>query len=78
MAIHKVKEHLFNLHVRDIDGLMRSFVHIGEGVMDFQAVAEALNNVGFSGFLSVEQDKHPGDMGATCRRYLRMMREYLG
>jgi inosose dehydratase len=78
VAIHKVKDHLLNLHVRDIDPLMRKFVHIGEGVMDFRAVADTLNAVGYSGYLSVEQDKHPGDMKATCRRYLRMMREYLG
>lgn len=77
VAIHKVKRHLMNLHVRDIDGLMRSFVHVGEGVMDFRAVAEALKAVGFRGFLSIEQDKYPGDMVATCRRYLAMMREYL-
>lgn len=56
---------------------MRKFVHIGEGVMDFKAVAETLKVVGFTGFLSVEQDKHPGDMEVTCRRYLSMMREYL-
>jgi sugar phosphate isomerase/epimerase len=45
--------------------------------MDFQAIAEAVKATGFRGFLSIEQDKHPGDMKATCRRYLRMMKEYL-
>jgi sugar phosphate isomerase/epimerase len=78
VAIHKVKGHLMNLHMRDIDGLMREFVHIGEGVMDFQAIAEALKATGFQGFLSIEQDKHPGDMKAVCKRYLAMMREFLG
>ena len=66
-----------NVHARDIDGLMRNFVHVGEGVMDFQAIAEALKAVGFRGFLSIEQDKHPGDMKATCRRYLELMKECL-
>jgi inosose dehydratase len=78
VAIHKVKEHLFNVHARDIDGLMRTFVHAGEGVMDFQAVADALKAVGFTGYISLEQDKHPGDMKATCRRYLEIMRACLG
>ncbi len=78
VAIHKVKDHLMNLHMRDIDGLMRNFVHVGEGVMDFEGIARALKAVGFRGFLSIEQDKHPGDMSATCRRYLEMMRQYLG
>lgn len=77
IAIHKVKTHLFNLHVRDIDGLMRSFVHIGEGVMDFKAIADTLKAIGFRGFLSLEQDKYPGDMKAVCRRYIELLRQCL-
>ncbi len=77
LAIHKVRHHLMNLHVRDIDGLMRSFVPIGDGVMDFQAIADTLRTVGFQGFLSLEQDKYPSDMKAVCRRYLEMMKRYL-
>ncbi len=77
LAIHKVKNQLMNLHMRDIDGLMRRFVHAGEGVMDFKAIADALKAVGFRGCLSLEQDKHPGDMRATCRRYLSLMRQSL-
>ncbi len=78
IAIHKVRKQLMNLHMRDIDGLMRRFVHVGEGVMDFKAIVETLNQIGFTGFASLEQDKHPGDMRQTCQRYLRMMREYVG
>lgn len=74
VAIHKVNRRLMNLHMRDIDGMMREFVHVGEGVMDFAAIAEALKAIGFTGYLSIEQDKHPGDMRETCRRYLAIMR----
>src|SRR5579871_491252 len=78
VAIHKVKTQLVNLHVRDIDGMMRQFVPIGEGVMDFQAIAEALKTIGFQGFLSIEQDKHrPDDTVDICRHYLNLMRGYL-
>lgn len=77
VAIQKVKRQLMSLHMRDIDGLMREFVHVGEGVMDFAAIAEALLGIGYQGFLSIEQDKHPGDMKATCGRYLAMMKECL-
>jgi len=76
-AVYKVRRHLMNLHMRDIDGMMRHFPHIGEGVMDFKALCDALKAVRFQGFLSLEQDKHPGDMRATARRYLAMMKEYL-
>jgi sugar phosphate isomerase/epimerase len=80
VAIYKLKGHLMNLHLRDIDGLMRSFPPIGQGVMDFKAIIEALQRTGYQGFVSLEQDGHPGDpdMKVTCRRYLRTMREYIG
>ena len=71
-----------NIHARDIDGLMRRFVHVGQGVVDFRAIAEAAKAVGYRGFLSLEQDGQPGDkpgdMAATCKRYLAMMKECLG
>jgi len=78
LAIHKVRKQMMNLHMRDIDGQMRRFVHIGEGVMDFKAILETLKQTGFSGYVSIEQDKHPGDMKETCRRYLQIMREHIG
>lgn len=77
VAIHKVKSHLMNLHVRDIDAHMRTFVHVGTGVMDFKAIVDTLKAVGYRGYLSIEQDKYEGDMKATCRRYLELMRGYL-
>ncbi len=77
VAIHKTKKQLMNLHVRDIDGLMRSFVHVGEGVMPFRDICETLRAVGYTGYVSLEQDKHAGDMKETCRRYLALMKEYL-
>ncbi len=79
-AIYKVRPHLMNLHIRDIDAHMRFFPPIGDGVMDFQAIVAALRETGFGGYADLEQDSHPGDppMVDTCRRYLRMMRNYIG
>jgi sugar phosphate isomerase/epimerase len=77
VAIHKVAGHLMNLHMRDIDGTMRHFVHVGQGVMDFEGIAKALKAINFDGFLNIEQDKYPGDMIETCRRYLAIMKEHL-
>ncbi|MCJ7548240.1 MAG: sugar phosphate isomerase/epimerase, partial [Anaerolineae bacterium] len=77
VAIHKVGRHLMNVHMRDIDGLMRQFPAFGQGVMDIEAIITALKKVGFNGFASIEQDQHPGDpdIKDTCREYLRIMRE---
>ncbi|MBN1126099.1 MAG: sugar phosphate isomerase/epimerase [Sedimentisphaerales bacterium] len=77
VAVHKAGPRLMNLHMRDIDGAMRQFVHIGHGVMDFKAICDSLKAIQFEGFLSIEQDKYPGDMEETCIRYLAMMKEYL-
>ena len=79
VAIHKVGRHLMNLHIRDIDGLMRSFPPVGEGVMDLAGIAEAIKRIGFSGFLSLEQDGHRGpEMKEICARYLKLMKQHLG
>lgn len=79
VAIHKTGPHLVNLHMRDIDPAMRSFSPVGEGVMDFDAIAQALKQVGFKGTLSIEQDRHQGmDMKAVCARYLELMKKCLG
>jgi len=77
VAINKVKDRLYNLHMRDIDGAMRLFIHIGEGVMDFAGIIRELKKIGYKGFISLEQDGHPGDMKVTCKRYLDLMRKLI-
>jgi sugar phosphate isomerase/epimerase len=46
--------------------------------MDVRAIVDALKRIGYQGFVSIEQDKHPGDMRATCARYVKTMRDYVG
>jgi sugar phosphate isomerase/epimerase len=75
VAIYKLNKHLLNLHVRDVNATMREYVAIGRGVMDFKAIADAVKAVGFTGFLSLEQDGSGEDMKETCRRYLSTMKQ---
>lgn len=77
VAIYKLNKHLMNLHLRDINGAMREYVAIGQGVMDLKAIADAVKAIGFTGFLSLEQDGSGEDMKVTCRRYVSTMKEYL-
>jgi sugar phosphate isomerase/epimerase len=77
VGVYKLNKHLMNLHLRDIDARMREYVAVGQGVMDFKAIAEAVKAIGFKGFLSLEQDGFGGDMKEACRRYVSMMKEYL-
>lgn len=76
MALHKVKDHLMNCHLRDIDAEGLVFVGIGEGVMDFKAVIETLRTIGFTGYLAFEQDG-VADMAKTIRDGKRMIEELL-
>jgi sugar phosphate isomerase/epimerase len=76
VALHKVKDHLMNCHLRDIDGRGLDFVGIGEGVMDFQAVIETLRTIGFTGYLAFEQDGVP-DMTKTIQNGKRLIEELL-
>jgi len=55
---------------------VRKYVAVGQEVMDFKAIADAVKAVGFTGFLSLEQDGSGEDMKQTCRRYLSMMKQY--
>jgi sugar phosphate isomerase/epimerase len=66
--------------MRDIDGMMRVFPPMGDGVMDCRAIVVTLKEVGFDGFASIEQDSHAGDpdMRVICQRYLKMMRKFIG
>ena len=75
VAIYKANRHLMNVHIRDINATMREYVAIGQGVMDFQAIADALTAIGFTGFMSLEQDGSSEDMKETCRRYISTMKE---
>jgi sugar phosphate isomerase/epimerase len=72
-----LNKRLMNLHVRDIDATMREYVAIGDGVMDFSAIAGAVKAIGFDGFLTLEQDSSGRDMKETCRRYVSLMRDLL-
>jgi inosose dehydratase len=80
LAVYKANQHLMNVHMRDIDARMRVLVPFGEGVMDVKGIADAVKAIGFTGFLSIEQDGDPKQteqMKAICRRYISMMKEYL-
>ena len=77
IAAYKARNHLMNLHLRDINATMREYVAIGQGVMDFKAIADAVKAIGFEGTLSLEQDDSKEDMKVTCQRYISLMKEYL-
>jgi len=76
IAIYKLRELLLNLHIRDVDGLAYRFPAIGTGRMDFKAVIKALRDVGYKGFITIEQDRVP-DMRLSIIKGRKLLEEIL-
>jgi len=76
VAIYKSRGHLMNVHLRDIDGFGYRFVPPGSGCMDFEGVVAALRDIGFSGFLTFEQDSVP-DMKYALRHGKEILEQLL-
>lgn len=76
LGIYQAGKHLVNVHIRDIDGVGLRFVGIGEGVMDFAGVMKALKDIGYSGYLTIEQDGVP-DMKGVLARGRDMLRKLI-
>ncbi len=76
IGIYQAGDKLMNVHIRDIDGVGLRFVGIGEGVMDFPGVMKALKDIGFSGYLTIEQDGVP-DMKGVLTRGRDMLRNLI-
>jgi inosose dehydratase len=82
-------ERIEHLHLKDVAGDVRSrdlgfwdavatgiFCPIGDGLLDLDALREALAAIGYRGFATVEQDRRPGagDPAADLRRSVSRLR----
>jgi sugar phosphate isomerase/epimerase len=74
LGIYQAGDHLANVHIRDIDGVGLRFVGIGDGVMDYAGVFKALQDIGYTGYLTIEQDGVP-DMKGVIGRGKDMLRQ---
>lgn len=54
LSIHKLRGHIWHLHVRDGDGLLCYGLPLGMGVIDWDGVIQALKEINYDGFLSFE------------------------
>lgn len=72
MSIHKLGKRIFHVHAKDSDGLLNYSVPPGLGIVDWDGVVDALQSVGFDGFLSFELGRYQDP-----KRWLKQAREYL-
>jgi sugar phosphate isomerase/epimerase len=54
MSISKLGKRIAHVHVRDADGLLFYSAPVGQGIIDWDGVVEALRDIGYEGFLSFE------------------------
>lgn len=72
ITVHKLKGKIFHLHARDGDGLLCYNLPPGLGIIDWDSVIEALNEVGYDGFLSLELSNYE-----EPEKYAKFSKEYL-
>lgn len=62
-AVIDYKDRLFDLHIKDVNGATKDAkaIEIGRGVIDFNALVNALNKVNYKGICSIEFEKDMTD-----------------
>jgi sugar phosphate isomerase/epimerase len=68
-SLHKLGDHLVNVHARDGDGLHCYALPPGEGIVDWYEVFRALRHIGYNGFVSLEMSGY-SDMEHWVRNAL--------
>jgi sugar phosphate isomerase/epimerase len=75
-TIYKLKEKIFHVHVRDGDGLACYQLPVGDGILDWDGIVQALGKVGYDGFLSLEIGTY-ANPGPYAKRSLDYLREVI-
>jgi sugar phosphate isomerase/epimerase len=62
-AIHAAGPRLYDMHVKDLTSFAskESQVPVGEGILPFREMFEALIKIGYTGFIDLEYEIHPDD-----------------
>lgn len=65
----------FGLHVKDHDNAARTDVVLGKAVLKVDALAAALKEVNFDGFLSIEYEAQPADPTADVEQCVAVLKK---
>jgi inosose dehydratase len=87
-------DRLAHLHLKDVDGRVLArglgywdavaagaFCPLGDGQLDLEALARTLDEVGYAGFATIEQDRRAGTRGdpvSDLRRSVERLRDAAG
>jgi len=78
-AIHATGSRLYDMHVKDLANLKEktSQVPVGEGLLPFREMFQALIDIGYQGFVDLEYEIHPDDPMPGVIESLAFMRGVL-
>lgn len=65
--IRRYPERVRHVHLKDVRLDPLTFLPLGQGVVDFAAVRDALREIGYDGWLVVELDSYDGDPAQAAR-----------
>lgn len=71
-SIYKLKDRIFHVHARDADGLACYSLPVGDGILDWDGIVQALKANGYDGFLSLEMGRY-----ADPARYAKQSLDHL-
>jgi sugar phosphate isomerase/epimerase len=79
-AIHKAGTRLFDVHIKDLADLTKkeSQVAVGDGKMPIRGIFEALNAIGYKGYVDLEYEIHDDDPLPGMMKSFAYMRGVLG
>jgi len=72
MSILKIGKRLFNMHIRDSDGVLCYDLPAGSGIIDWEAVVRMLKVIGFKGFMDFETKA-----ATDTEKHIEVGRKYL-
>ncbi|GAB4195309.1 MAG: hypothetical protein OHK0022_11960 [Roseiflexaceae bacterium] len=78
-AIMELREHLFHIHLKDIRAVgQHDTCGYGQGIVGVEACVDRLQQIGYSGPISLEHEPFDSDPGEDCRNSLGLLRGWLG
>jgi inosose dehydratase len=72
-VIARYADRLAYVHLKDVEATTNAFLPLGEGVLDLDAVIDAVVEAGYDDWITVELDGYPGDQDAAASRSLRFL-----
>lgn len=78
-ATHVLKDYLYHVHLKDVKqtGAHHETCALGDGIVDIRGILNALNEIGYKGYISIEHEPEFHDPTEDIRKSLERVREWM-